>query len=175
MENLESLLKKGLFARISNKNYMRRSKWFGSGFGNIKHNLALVRESPMLMKFIETMLGTTGGVVANFFAQYYQPSTPGKYKSLRSHLAYHQDNFFTHYRLLTTHGDSPFGKKKMSFTICDGTPSKFNPGRSVTINVPHGRTVLLPQYVAGVTDKSPIWHRVYNCKNTVTLCFEVFH
>ena len=174
IEELEDMIKKGLFAKSSPINYFRRSKWFGSGYGNVKHNLAIVRESPMLRTFIENMLGMTGGVVANFFAQYYQPSITGKYGSLHGHLAYHQDKFYTHYRLLTTLGDSQFGKK-MSFTICDGKPSVINPGRSVTINVPHGRTVLLPQYVAGVTDESKIWHRVYNCENTVTLCFEVFH
>ena len=174
IESLESTIKMGLFAKVINANSFRRSKWFGSAFGNIKHHQSIIRKSPMLMSFVERMLGTTGGVVANFFAQYYQPSITGKYFGLHGHLAYHQDKFYTHYRLLTTLGDSQFGKK-MSFTICDGKPSVINPGRSVTINVPHGRTVLLPQYVAGVTDESKIWHRVYNCENTVTLCFEVFH
>lgn len=175
IKSLESTIKKGLFSKVTNGNTLRRSKWFGSAFGNIKHNLGIVRETPMLMSFIEKMLGTTGGVVANFFAQYYQPSITGKFFGLHGHLAYHQDKFFTHYRLLTTFGDSKFGKK-MTFTICDGTPSKTNPGKSVTINLPHGRTVLLTRYVGGVSStKSNIWHKVFNCENTVTLCFEVFH
>ena len=105
IESLESTIKMGLFARMININMLRQSKWMASAFGIIKHNHSIVHESPMLMRCIERILGMTGGFVANFFAQYYQPSITGKFSRLYGHLAYHQDKFFTHYCLLTTLGD----------------------------------------------------------------------
>ncbi len=175
IEQFDSLIKKGLLANIHENNH-RRSKWFGSSFGNIGHNFSILRESPMMMTFIEQMFSSTGGVVVRFFGQYYLPST-GNTSHLNGHLGYHQDGFFTDYRLLTTLGDSPSGKK-MTFSICNEKPTRANPGESVTINVPHGRTILLNKYVAGVkvdNVRSPIWHKVFNCEHTLTLTFEVFH
>ena len=74
IESLESTIKMGLFARMININMLRQSKWMASAFGIIKHNHSIVRESPMLMRCIERILGMTGGFVANFFAQYYRAS-----------------------------------------------------------------------------------------------------
>ena len=175
IERFDSMIKKGLLAIIHESNH-RRSKWFGSSFGNVGHNFSVLRDSPMMMDFIEQMFSSTGGVVARFFGQYYLPST-GNTSHLNGHLKYHQDGFFTDYRLLTTLGDSSTGKK-MTFSICKEKPTRTNPGESVTINVPHGRTILLTKYVAGVkvgNNRSPIWHMVSDCEHTLTLTFEVFH
>ena len=175
IEQFDSMIKKGLLAVIHENNY-QRSKWFGSAYRNVVHNFDVLRDSPMMMAFIEQMFSSTGGVVAKFFGQYYLPST-GKASHLNGHLGYHQDRFFTDYRLLTTLGDSSTGKK-MTFSISEEKPTRTNPGESVTINVPHGRTILLTKYVAGVkvgNERNPIWHMVSNCEHTLTLTFEVFY
>jgi hypothetical protein len=173
IKNLESTIEKGFIATIHNvTNLNRRSQWFGSG-RNVRHNLSILCESPMLMTFIERMLGSTRGVVANVYGQYYKPSK-GKSSHMHWHFSIHQYKFYTHYCLITTLGDSRFGKKMM-FAICEVKPCIANPGKSVTINIPHGQTVLLPRSVGGVTAGGPVWHGVYNCENTMTITFEVFH
>ena len=172
-ENVEAMIKKGLLTTITRQNIQRRSKWFGSSYHLVEHNFSVLHESPMMMTFIQRMFGSTGGVVARFYGQYYLPST-GRYSHLNGFFGYHQDRFFTHYRLITTLGDSPSGKK-MTFAISKEKPTRTNPRESVTINVPHGRTILLNRYVAGVTEDSPIWHTVFNCEHTLTLVFEVFY
>lgn len=129
------MIEKGLLATIHEPDSSDRSWWYGSAYGNIKHNLSVLRDSPMMTAFIKQILGSTGGVVTNFFAQYY-PQSKGKCSDMHGHLSNRQDKFSAQYRLLTTLGDSQFGKK-MTFTIfCEEKPSGKNPGKSVTINVP---------------------------------------
>lgn len=169
------MIKKGLLATIQ-ENDQWRSKWFGSSYSNVGHNISVLRDSPMMTAFIKQMFSSTGGIVARFYGQYYLPSM-GNTSHLNGHLKFHQDNFFTDYCLLTTLGDSSTGKK-MTFSICKEKPTGTNLGESVTINVPHGRTILLTKYVAGVMvgkERSPIWHSVFNCEHTLTLTFEAFY
>ncbi len=171
LEHFQSLIDKGLLTEIHEPtDNMRRSKWFGTTKGNVQHALSILEDSPFLKTFLEQVLGSTRCVVVNFFGQYYLPSEK-RTAHLNGHFAYHQDKFHTHYRLMNTFGDSPAGKK-MTFSIMDvcGVKScEKNTGKEVTLNIPHGRTVLLPRYVGGVDKPSRIWHKVYNCEHTLTL------
>ena len=100
----------------------------------------------MLMTFLERIFENTGGIVCNFFAQYYLPPCTKNTLDMHGHFGFHQDGFAGyHYRLLITVGDSNAGKK-MTFSICDKKPSDKNPGDRVTLSSPHGRAVLLNRY-----------------------------
>jgi hypothetical protein len=125
-----------------------RSAWFGSAYGNVPHKLKILKDSPTCMTLLERFFANTGGIVCNFFAQYYLPSTNSNATDKNGHFGFHKDKFIgNQYRLLVTLGDSEKGKK-MTFSICDDTPSDKTPGERVTLSIPHGRAVLLNRYVS---------------------------
>jgi hypothetical protein len=195
-KDVTSMVQSGLLTTKHEPRDKSRSPWLGSAFRNNPHNLKLLQESAMCLTFMQEVLEGTGGIVSNFFATSYLPPATSS-REMNGHFGFHQDHFVgNHYRLLLTLGDSEEGKR-MTFSICDTIPSNENPGRRVTLSIPHGRVVLLnrcvsqagillllylsqtmhdtSRYISGHSYDSKIWHSVFNCEGTMTLAFEFAH
>jgi hypothetical protein len=149
-EEVTAMLQSGLLTTKHDPVDNHRSPWFGSAYRNNPHNMKILQESSLCMTFLQNALEDTGGIICNFFAQYILMQS-----NANGHFGFHQDKFVgNQYRLLLTLGDSKEGKR-MTFSICDEKPSDENPGKRLTLSIPHGRAVLLNRHVSATLQYLP--------------------
>ena len=110
---------------------------------------------------IQDMFGS--GIIQVAHATYYLPQPNTKHGG---HFSFYHDLFVPDYRTLVTIGTSEKGKR-MTFFI-----DKYNIIQQVSLHVPHGTVIGLPQRVVAVNIMS-YWHRVEGTGNTCTLVLEL--